>query len=100
MANKHKFLKANSYAQSKPIVFCPKDTVLALYNQNPPDGKEMSSLTLKVAKWFHKQSLDYGWSGAVLSPTVGTKHHAGCLLVQEASKAVLVIFAKENQKAV
>ena len=98
MANKHKFPKADSYAQNKPIVLCPKDTVLALYNQNPPGGKEMSSLTVKVAKWFDTQSRDFGWSGAVLSPTVGTRHHAGCLLVQEASKAVLVIFAANNQK--
>lgn len=96
MANTHKFPKAAAYALNKPVVFCPKDTVLALYHLAHPDIEPLTSLTVKIAKWFHTEAQSYGWAGAVLSPTVGTRHHAGCLLL--ASKEVLVVFVGGSPK--
>jgi len=97
MAKPHQFPKANAYASHKPIVFCPKAKVLVLWNQNHKSAKPMSSLTDKVANWFDIQSQNHGWAGAVLAPTVGTRHHAGCLLVQHDSKVVLAVFVKGNR---
>lgn len=78
MTKKYKFPQPNDYPPKNPVIICPGDRVLNLYNQET--GKEAQRLSKAVKTWFVTAAAAEGFAGAHFVPEVETHHGAGCLL--------------------
>lgn len=78
---KFKFPDPSDYPSKSPVVLCPADRVLALYNQdNEATAKRISK---KVREWVTTIALENKWKGVHFLPEVQSNHGAGCLLLND-----------------
>lgn len=75
---KFKFPDPADYPPKTPIVICPGERVLNLYNQET--GKDAQRLSKNVKDWFIDNARANGFADAHFVPEVETHHGAGCLL--------------------
>lgn len=83
MAKDFKFPDPKDYPSKHPIVMCPSDRVLNLYNQETGEGAIRKGK--KVKEWFQERALQEGWAAVHFLPEVQTMHGAGCLLLAKGS---------------
>ncbi|GAB2793794.1 hypothetical protein [Dyella kyungheensis] len=74
----YKFPKSSERSAAKPVVLCPADRVLNLYNQE--SGDEAKKISKKVRTWFTQEAIEEGWDAVAFLPEVQSQHGAGCIL--------------------
>lgn len=88
MSNKLKFPDPKDYPAKDPVILCPADRAIGLYNQ------ETNSHAVKIAKklkiWFIQEAKQKGWIDCRFVPEVQSKHGAGCILLNPLSVEVTV----------
>ncbi|HKR75213.1 MAG TPA: hypothetical protein VJR95_01025 [Rhodanobacter sp.] len=87
----YKFPKSSERSPAKPVVLCPADRVINLYNQD--SGDTAQRISKKVRKWVTETAIKEGWDGVVFLPEVQSQHGAGCILGKnfEGKKSASVI---------
>lgn len=73
-----KFPDPKERSENKPVVLCPAERVLALYNQDT--GKNAKRISKNVREWFFKYAHQEGWDGVHFVPEVQSQHGAGCVM--------------------
>jgi hypothetical protein len=79
MAAKLKFPDPKDYPEKDPLVFCPNERMIGLYNQ--ATGSSAVKMAKKLNAWFVDAAIQAGWAGCRTLPTVQSKHGAGCVLL-------------------
>lgn len=80
MAKDFKFPDPADYPPKHPVVICPAERVLNLYNQaHPNEPAQRTSKTVK--EWFSTTATNEGWDGVHFLPEVQTSHSAGAVLL-------------------
>jgi hypothetical protein len=97
---KLKFPAPNDYPAITPVVLCPADRVIGLYNQET--GGNAKRIAKKLRIWFSAEAVRNGWALCKYVPEVQSKHGAGCLLlnspqVQINVNRVIINFPDENE---
>jgi hypothetical protein len=69
-------------SSQEPVVFCPTDRVINLFNQAHPDTKPAVRVSEKVRNWFGMEALNAGWVACRFVLDVQTKHGAGAILMR------------------
>lgn len=83
---KLKFPDVKDYPAKDPVVLCPADRVIGLYNQTT--GKSAVRIAKNLKDWFNKEALSRGWAACRFVPEVQSKHGAGCMLLNPLSVTV------------
>jgi hypothetical protein len=78
MGKKLKFPDPKDYPEKTPLIFCPNDRMIGLYNQ--ATGEKRKRMAKKLNEWFIQESKKNGWIGCKTLPEVQSKHGAGCIL--------------------
>jgi hypothetical protein len=81
-----KFPDPKDVPPKHPVVICPGERVLALYNQNT--GENAKRISKGVREWFQDEASRNGWSGTHFLPEVQSMHGAGCLLTARGTQEV------------
>jgi hypothetical protein len=68
MPKKHKFPEPSDYQKKDPLVFCPNDRVVKLYNE--ATGQKRKSIAKKVIEWFKEEAPKHGWIDSFELPVV------------------------------
>jgi len=85
---KLKFPDPKDYPAKSPVVLCPTERVIGLYNQ--ATGKTAQRVAKHMMEWFVGQAKQHGWAGCRFLPTVQSRHSAGCMLLNPQSVTVSV----------
>ena len=85
---KLKFPDPRDYAAKDPVVLCPADLVIGLYNQETNSDAKRIAKNLKT--WFENEAVSRGWAACKFVPEVQSKHGAGCMLLNPLSVTVTV----------
>jgi hypothetical protein len=80
MAKDFKFPDPADYPPKSPVVICPAERVLNLYNQAHA-GEEAKRTSKVVRAWFSENAHQQGWDGVHFLPEVQTNHSAGAVLL-------------------
>ena len=86
MPRKHKFPEPQDYAAKDPVILCPADRVVTLYNE--ATGKDARRLAKKMKEWFVEEALRKGWADCQFPPEVQSKHGGGAILLNPPSVKV------------
>jgi hypothetical protein len=85
---KLKFPKPDEYQANTPLIFCPAERVIGLYNQ--ATGKDAKKMAKKLKEWFIKEAKSKGWAGCHVVPEVQSKHGAGYVLLNPPSVSISI----------
>jgi len=88
MAKKFKFPSPTAQYLQEPVVFCPTDRVINLFNQAHPTSKPAERVSDKVRNWFDTEALNSGWVACRFVLDVQTKHGAGAILMRPKLSAI------------
>jgi hypothetical protein len=83
-----KFPNPNDYAAKHPVVLCPADRVLGLYEQ--ATGKRAARIAKNLKAWFTNEAKQKGWAGCRFVPEVQSVHGAGAMLLNPLSTKIEV----------
>ena len=83
---KLKFPDPKDYPAKNPVVLCPADRVIGLYNQ--ATGNNAERIAKKLKEWFEKEAILKGWASCRFVPEVQSRHGAGCMLLNPLSVTV------------
>ncbi len=75
---KIKFPDPKKCTLENPVVLCPAERLLGLYNQD--SGKTAKKISKTVRSWFAKEASSKGWAGVNFVPDVQSKYGAGGVL--------------------
>ena len=81
-----KFPNPQDIPPKHPVVICPGELVIALYNQET--GENAKRISKVVRTWFEEQAFAGGWVGVHFLPEVQSLHGAGCLLTAQSQQKV------------
>lgn len=76
---KLKFPSPCDYPAATPVVLCPADRAIGLYNQTT--GKSAKKIAAKLKSWFEGEAIRKGWVACKFIPEVQSKHGAGAILL-------------------
>lgn len=82
----YKFPDPQDIPPKHPVVICPGERVIALYNQET--GESAKRISKSVRGWFQDQAFEKGWAGVHFLPEVQSLHGAGCLLTAKSQQKV------------
>jgi hypothetical protein len=85
---KLQFPHPRDYAAKHPVVLCPADRVLGLFEQET--GIEVQRIAKKVKQWFTEAATKAGWAGGRFVPEVQSAHGAGAILLNPLSVKITV----------
>lgn len=85
---KLKFPNPSDYAAKTPLILCPAERVIGLYNQ--ATGKKSKRIAKNMKQWFADEAKKEGWTGCHFVPEVQSKHGAGATLLNPPSVSVTV----------
>ena len=85
---KLKFPEPKDYPAKDPVILCPAERVVGLYNQ--ATGKNAKRVAKKMKDWFAAEAGSKGWVKCQFPPEVQSKHSGGCILLNPLSVKVTV----------
>jgi len=85
---KIKFPSPADYAAKYPVVLCPADRVIGLYEQ--ATGKKAMRIAKNLKAWFAVEAKQKGWAGCRFVPQVQSEHGAGAILLNPLSTKIEV----------
>lgn len=88
MPKKHKFPEPKDYAAKDPVILCPADRVVTLYNE--ATGKGAKRIAKKMKEWFADEATKKGWAACEFPPEVQSKHGGGAILLNPPAVKVTV----------
>lgn len=83
---KLKFPNPKDYPAKDPVVLCPADRVIGLYNQ--ATGNKAQRIAMNLKAWFEAEAKAKGWVDCRFVPEVQSRHGAGCMLLNPLSVTV------------
>lgn len=88
MPRKYKFPAPKDYAAKDPVILCPAERVICLYNQ--ATGKDAKRIAKTMKEWFVNEAKTNGWAACEFTPEVQSKHGGGAILLNPPSVKVTV----------
>lgn len=85
---KLKFPVPKDYPAKDPVILCPAERVIGLYNQET--GNTATRVAKKMKEWFSEEALKKGWAACEFPPEVQTKHSGGCILLNPPAVKITV----------
>ena len=83
---KLKFPTPDDYPAATPVVLCPADRVIGLYNQETGNDAKRIAKTLRT--WFIAKAKEKEWVACKFVPEVQSEHGAGCLLLNSSKVTI------------
>ncbi len=78
MPKKFKFPPPGKCTFDDPVLICPAERVIKLYNQEV--RKDAKKISMKVRKWFTAEAHKRGWAAVRFVKEVQSGHGGGCIL--------------------
>ena len=77
----HQFPDAKSFGAINAVIFCVREKILELYNQDATNIKKAAYYSATVQNWFSQESTKYDWIACLPVRDVDTPtRFAGCIL--------------------